>query len=128
MHTWPLQYLSQDSNLAFHTAYLVYINFIHGWREIYSLKSTPNARLLREYSQSFCPKYAEGSRQRNHLKELWFWLVCNRHSSRDLFENLFFFNKRYSGRCCSSPIFDNFKPSLLKISFWSLLHLLFQEF
>ena len=52
-------------HLVSHTSYVVCVNFIHKWRVIYSLKSSPNYRFLEKhfhanfiYSRSFCQKSA----------------------------------------------------------------------
>ena len=34
IHNWPLQSFSQDYGLAFFTTYVVYVNFIHEWRDL----------------------------------------------------------------------------------------------
>ena len=47
MHS-QLQPFSQDYNLASKTTYVMCVNFIHKWRETYSLKSTLNDRFFEE--------------------------------------------------------------------------------
>ena len=52
-------------DLVSHTAYVVWVNFIHKWQDLHSLTSTPNDRFFEKlfhgsfiYSHSFCQKSA----------------------------------------------------------------------
>ena len=48
------QIFSQDYDLASHTIYVVYVNFIEEWRAMHSFKSTPNDRF---FSETFSCKF-----------------------------------------------------------------------
>ena len=50
IHNWSLQRFNQVYDLASHTTYVVYINFIHEWQDS---QSTPNDWFLKSFSWQF---------------------------------------------------------------------------
>ena len=63
--SWLLQLLSQDYNLAAHTTYVAFVNFIHEWRGLQFNVDTERQifekifMLIFIFSQSICQKSAE---------------------------------------------------------------------
>ena len=118
MHNWSLQSFSQDYGMASHTTYLVFVNFIHKWRElqlkvdserrIFSLERLLMAILF--WFQSFCQK------PERQLQCLTWGFDCGRRSNNSthyLLDYSDFITLQLPNRTL-----DSFKPKWLKKNFW----------
>ena len=76
-HNWPFQPFSMDYDQAFHTPHVVYVNFIHEWRDLQFNAGSEWKIFEKHFKAGCCQKFAvKGNCRKNiFFFHISFWCL-----------------------------------------------------